>query len=79
MTDDAVTDENEAAAIRWIEPDGTPISCREKLRVLTENRDEIASVLRDAFDDAVLMGVDPEMVRRDMRAVVDALRSPKRP
>ena len=73
-----MTDDEAPGTVRWIAPDGTPIDCREKLRVLAENRDEIASVLRDAFEDAVLMGVDPGMARRDMHALVDALRSPKR-
>ncbi len=72
-------DANDTDSVRWLGEDGAPISCREKLRVLRENRDEMASVLRDSFEDAVLMGVDAEMVRRDMHALVDLLRSPKRP
>ena len=50
----------------WPGADGAPLSCREKLKVLAENHREAAQVLRDAFEDAVLMGVDE--VRRRMLA-----------
>ena len=38
----------------WPMPDGTPVACREKLKVLGENHREAAQVLRDAFEGAVL-------------------------
>lgn len=61
----------------WLQPDGTPVSCREKLKVLEENWAELETVLREAFEDAALMGVDPEAMRRDLAALVAALRDPK--
>nr|WP_321984371.1 hypothetical protein [uncultured Lichenicoccus sp.] len=62
----------------WPQADGTRVSCREKLRVLEENRAELQDVLRDAFEDAVLMGVDPDAMRRILAGMVDALETPKR-
>ena len=62
----------------WPQPDGQPVACREKLRVLEENHVELAQMLRDAFDDAVLMGVDEAWMRRTLLDLVDGLRSPKR-
>ncbi len=62
----------------WRQVDGTPIDCREKLRVLEENHAELAQVMRDAFEDAVLMGVDEAAMREHLAATVRALRSPKR-
>jgi len=59
---------------RWRAPDGTPIGCRDKLKVLEENWAELAQVVRDAFEDAVLMGVDPEAMRRELAALVESLR-----
>lgn len=61
----------------WLQPDGTPVSCREKLKVLEENWGEIETVLRDAFEDAVLMGVDPEEMRRRLAALVASLGGPE--
>lgn len=63
---------------RWPMPDGGVVSCREKLRVLEDNHAEAAQVLQDAFEDAVLMGVDEAAMRRIMADMVTGLRSPKR-
>jgi hypothetical protein len=62
----------------WPGADGNPVSCREKLKVLAENHAELAQVLRDAFEDAVLMGVDEAAMRRILTELVAALPSPKR-
>jgi hypothetical protein len=62
----------------WPGADGAPLSCREKLKVLAENHAELAQVMRDAFEDAVLMGVDEAAMRRILNDLVQALPSPKR-
>ena len=63
---------------RWPQPDGTPIACREKLKVLEENHAELAQVLQDSFEDAMLMGVDEAAMRRILTEMVAGLDSPKR-
>lgn len=65
------------APTTWLQADGTPVSCVEKLRVLKENHAELAQVLRDAFDDAVLMGVDETVMRQLLLEMVQGLESPK--
>ena len=67
-----------SAPDRWPQPDGAPLACREKLRQLAENHEEAGQVLQDAFEDAVLMGVDEGFMRQALHALVDELRSPKR-
>lgn len=62
----------------WPGADGAPVACREKLKVLAENHREAAQVLRDAFEDAVLMGVDEAAMRRILAELVAALPSPKK-
>lgn len=62
----------------WPGADGEPLSCREKLKVLAENHREAAQVLRDAFEDAVLMGVEETAMRRILAEMIAALPSPKR-
>ncbi len=62
----------------WPQPDGAPVSCREKLKTLAENHAELAQVMQDAFEDAVLMGVDEAAMRRILAGMVDDLVSPKR-
>lgn len=63
----------------WPQADGTPVSCRDKLKVLAENHTELAQTMQDAFEDALLIGVDESVMRRVLRELVDALESPKRP
>ena len=66
-------------ALLWPGADGAPVSCREKLRTLAENHDELRQVMQDAFEDAVLMGVDEDAMRGILAGMVAQLRSPKRP
>ncbi|MDE2333059.1 MAG: hypothetical protein KGK10_00800 [Rhodospirillales bacterium] len=67
------------AAKTWIGRDGKPLACREKLKVLEENRAELATALRDAFEDAVIMGVDPAAMRAVLAAMVAGLKSRNEP
>jgi uncharacterized protein (UPF0335 family) len=61
----------------WPQTDGAPVSCREKLRTLADNHAELAQTMQDAFEDAVLMGVDEAAMRRILTEMVAGLRSPK--
>ena len=67
-----------AAPKVWPQADGAPVSCREKLKTLAENHAELAQVMQDAFEDAVLMGVDEAAMRGILRGMADRLVSPKR-
>ena len=71
---------NEAAApdALWTDADGAEIACVEKRRVLAENLAEFDQVLRDLFEDAILMGVDEAALRRLLAARIDRLASPRR-
>ena len=62
----------------WPGADGSPVSCREKLKTLAENHSELHQVMQDAFEDAVLMGVDETAMRRILAGMADALVSPRR-
>ena len=62
----------------WPGLDGNAVGCREKIKVLNENYRELADVLRDAFEDAVLMGVPEDAMREIMAGMVRGVDSPKR-
>jgi uncharacterized protein (UPF0335 family) len=62
----------------WPQPDGQPVSCRDKLEILAENYEELRHVMQDAFEDAVLMGVDEGAMRRIIADLVAGLKTPKR-
>ncbi|MBO1360902.1 hypothetical protein J2D73_14015 [Acetobacter sacchari] len=61
----------------WPQADGSPVSCTEKLMVLRENWEELRGVLRDAFEDAVLMGVDESAMKRMIVEMTTDLISPR--
>jgi hypothetical protein len=62
----------------WPGLDGNAVGCREKLKMLTENYEEVAQVLRDAFEDAILMGVEEAAIRNILADIVAGLETPKR-
>jgi hypothetical protein len=62
----------------WPGDDGNPLSCRDKLKVLAENHAELAQMLQDTFEDAILMGVDETAMRGILADMVHGLQSPKR-
>ncbi|MEX2650500.1 MAG: hypothetical protein WD673_15955 [Alphaproteobacteria bacterium] len=57
----------------WHAPDGKPVSCVEKIKVLNENLEEIRQMCQDALEDALLMGCDEAQVREVLRGLVDKL------
>ena len=64
--------------IIWKQPDGSPVSCEEKLKVLNENLGEIRQSCQDAFEDAILMGCDESEVRKVFANIVRSIENPYR-
>lgn len=60
----------------WRQPDGLPLSCREKIKVLNENLEEIREMAQDALEDGILMGCDEAQLREVLAALVDSLENP---
>lgn len=63
---------------RWRAPDGSLISCTEKIKVLKENLEEIKALAQDALEDAVLMGCDDAQVRAIFAEAMQTLHNPYR-
>ncbi len=61
----------------WPGLDGNAVGCREKLKMLAENYAEVSQVLRDAFEDAILMGVDEAAMRQILADIVAGPGFPK--
>ena len=62
----------------WLQPDGAPLSCREKIKVLNENLEEIREMAQDALEDGILMGCDEAQLREVLSALVESLDNPYR-
>jgi len=62
----------------WRTPEGEPVSCIEKIKVLNENLAELKGLAQDALEDAVLMGADETQVRAVLAGIVAGLVNPYR-
>jgi hypothetical protein len=62
----------------WLTPEGEPVSCVDKIKVLNENLAELRALAQDALEDAVLMGCDERQVREVLQGIVAGLENPYR-
>ena len=62
----------------WRTPEGEPVSCVEKIKVLNENLAELRGLAQDALEDAVLMGCDEAQIRAVLADIVGGLVNPYR-
>jgi hypothetical protein len=61
----------------WRQPDGKPVSCLEKIKVLNQNIQEIEGLCADALEDGVLMGCDADQIKAALHALIDGLEAPR--
>lgn len=57
----------------WRKPNGAPVSCTEKIKVLNENYEELRTLAQEALDDALLMGCSEQQIREILRQMIDDL------
>ncbi len=57
-------------------PQGEPVSCVEKIKVLNENLAELRELAQVALEDAVLMGCDERQLREVLADLVARLVNP---
>jgi hypothetical protein len=60
----------------WRQPDGKPVSCLEKIKVLNQNIQEIETLCADALEDGVLMGCDADQIKAALHELIDGLEAP---
>lgn len=60
----------------WKSDDGEVIACTEKIKVMTENINELHQMAQDAFEDALLMGCSEQQVRHFLLDLVNHLENP---
>jgi len=61
---------------RWVRDDNSIVACTEKIKVMTENFDEIKQIAQDAMEDGLLMEVSEKQMREALHALVDSLVNP---
>ena len=61
---------------KWVRDDNSVVSCTEKVKVMTENFDELKQIAQDALEDGLLMEVSEAQMREALHALVDSLVNP---
>jgi hypothetical protein len=75
---DRMTDSGPDEFPVWRTPEGEPVSCVEKIKVLNENLAELRELAQEALEDAVLMGCDEAQLRAVLAGIVAGLVNPYR-
>ncbi len=60
----------------WRTPEGEPVSCVEKIKVLNENLRELRDMAQEALEDAVLMGCDEAQFRQVLLGLAQGVVNP---
>ncbi|HIM72077.1 MAG TPA: hypothetical protein EYM43_03900 [Alphaproteobacteria bacterium] len=60
----------------WLNTEGMPLGCLEKIKMLNENIVEIHDMCQEALEDAVLMGCDEKQIRDVLLKLVESLQEP---
>jgi hypothetical protein len=71
-----MSDANKSNWPKWVRDDNSVVSCTEKVKVMTENFDELKQIAQDALEDGLLMEVSESQMREALHALVDSLVNP---
>jgi hypothetical protein len=61
---------------KWVRDDGSVVSCTEKVKVMTENFDELKQIAQDALEDGLLMEVSETQMREALHQLIESLINP---
>ena len=61
---------------KWLRDDGSVVACTEKIKVMTENFDEIKQIAQDALEDGLLMEVSEAQMREALHQLIELLVNP---
>lgn len=62
----------------WYTDSGDVVSCKEKIKVMTQNMSELYQTAQDAFEDALLMGCNENQLREYLNMLINNLENPYR-
>jgi hypothetical protein len=57
----------------WLDDEGMPVTCHEKIKVMNENFRELAQVAKDLLEDGVLMGCSESHLRQALHQLLDTV------
>ena len=59
----------------WVGKDKLRISCKEKIKVLNDNIDDLQEMLTDIFDEATLIGVDENQLKKVLHDIIKDMKN----
>ena len=60
----------------WVRDDKSIVACTEKIKVMTDNFEELQQLAQDAFEDGLLMDVSELQMREALHELVQTLHNP---
>ena len=63
-------------SIRWVDSAGQPLTCLEKLKVLSENLTELQGLAQDVLEEAILLQVHEPQIRAVLAQLIGELKNP---
>ena len=54
----------------WIGKNKHKVSCKEKIKILNNNIDELQEMISEIYDEAILMGVDEKQLKNVLLEIV---------
>ena len=60
----------------WVRDDNSIVACTEKIKVMTDNFEELQQLAQDAFEDGLLMDVSETQMRETLHELVQTLHNP---
>ena len=59
----------------WLGKDKLKISCKEKIKVLNNNIDELQEMISDIYDEAILIGIDEKQLKEVLIKIVKNIKN----
>ena len=60
----------------WVRDDNSIVACTEKIKVMTDNFEELQQLAQDAFEEGLLMDVSEVQMREALHELVQTLHNP---
>lgn len=60
----------------WKTITGEKVACVEKIKVMMQNIEELEQMAQDAYEDAILMGINPAQIKEFLIQLMHNLHNP---
>lgn len=59
----------------WIGKNKEKISCKEKIKILNSNIDELQEMISEIYDEAILIGIDEKQLKDVLLEIIKNMKS----